>query len=80
VEVGHKTWPPNLKTSSHHLSSLHAKDREKRRRGGGEGGTNEIVSPHLPPILYDSFHDDWRWGVYKGGVQGQIENFQIALI
>jgi len=56
------------------------KREKKGGEGGGEGGTNEIVSPHLPLILYDLFHDDWRWGVYKGGVQGQIENFQIALI
>jgi hypothetical protein len=54
--------------------------KREKKGGGGKGGTNEIVSPHLPLILYDSFHDDWRWGVYKGGVQGQIENFQIALI
>jgi hypothetical protein len=54
--------------------------KREKKGGGGKGGTNEIVSPHLPLILYDSFHDDWRWGVYKGSVQGQIENFQIALI
>jgi hypothetical protein len=39
--------------------------REKKRLGVGDGGTNEIVSPHLPLILYDSFHDDWRWGCTK---------------
>jgi len=50
--------------------------REKKGLGGGgwwKGGTNEIVSPHLPLILYDSFHDDWRWGctkvVYKANLK-----------